>query len=138
MLKRFTLGLFAFAAGIAGNLLAAAIQQDAWQNLFTPERLIATAIGAAVMLLVLASLESERGLAWNWPWHRFWYLRGLAANPQIRQRETDFARLNLAQGKRPFTTTEVIAAGKRQDMVTLLTNAFLQKGNHGRPDVGLG
>jgi formylglycine-generating enzyme required for sulfatase activity len=138
VLKRLILGIFAFAAGVAGNLLAAAIQQDAWQNLFTPERLIATAVGASVMLLILAVLESERGLAWNWPWHRFWYLRGLAANPQIRQWEGDFARLNLAQGKRPFTTTEVIAAGARQDMVTLLHDAFLQKGNHERRMLVLG
>lgn len=138
MLKRLALGILAFAASIAGNLLAAAIQQDAWQNLFTPARLIATAVGAAIMLLVLAALESERGLAWNWPWHRFWYLRGLAANPQIRQWEHDFARLNLAQGKRPFTTTEVIAAGERRDMVRLLYDAFLQKGNHGRRMLVLG
>jgi hypothetical protein len=138
MLKRLTMLLLTFIAGVAGNLVAGYIQADVWQNFFTPERLLVTAVSAGLILFILALLESERGLAWNWPWHRFWYLRGLAANPQIRQWEADFARLNLARGKRPITTTEVMATGRRQDMVTLLYDAFLQKDNDQRRVLVLG
>jgi formylglycine-generating enzyme required for sulfatase activity len=138
MLKRLTMLLLTFIAGVAGNLVAGYIQADVWQNFFTPDRLLVTAVSAGLILFILALLESERGLAWNWPWHRFWYLRGLAANPQIRQWEADFARLNLARGKRPITTTEVMATGRRQDMVTLLYDAFLQKDNDQRRVLVLG
>jgi predicted NACHT family NTPase len=127
MSKDFLKLLLTFSAGVAGNLFAAYIQQDAWENLFTLDRLLATGIGAGVILLALTLLEGERGLAWNWPWHRFWYLRGLAANQQIRQWETDFARLNIAQGKQPITTTELVANGQRRDMVTLLYDALQQQ-----------
>ena len=81
MFKRLTILLLEFAAGLAGNLVAGWIQQDAWANLFTPARLLATGAGAALMLLLVAMLETQRSLTWNWPWHRFWYLRGLATDP---------------------------------------------------------
>lgn len=68
MLKRITYLLLEFGAGFAGNLLAGYVQQDVWP--FTPARLVGTAIGAGLMLVVIALLESERNLAWNWRWHR--------------------------------------------------------------------
>lgn len=126
MFKRLILLLLEFGAGLAGNLLAAAIQQDAWDNLFTPTRLAATVGGAAIGLLLLALLESERSLAWNWRWHRYWYLRGLARNPDLHRWQVDFARLKLVSGRQAVVTAELLADGERRDMVMLLQEFVLR------------
>ncbi|MEW5988925.1 MAG: SUMF1/EgtB/PvdO family nonheme iron enzyme, partial [Chloroflexota bacterium] len=117
--------LLEFGAGLAGNLVAGWIQQDAWQNLFTPIRLAGTAAGAVLMLVVIAWLEGERHLAWNWRWHGYWYLRALTKSPQLRRWETEFAPLKLAHGRRPPVMAEVVAEGERQDMVALLRHLVL-------------
>lgn len=138
MLKRLILLLLEFGAGLAGNLVAAAIQQDTWKNLFTPTRLIATAVGAALMLIVIALLESERSLSWNWRWHRFWYLRSLAKYPQLLHWETDFARLKLAPGRQPVFTTELLSNGGRRDMVAALRDMIGVNNHKGRRALVLG
>ena len=120
MFKRLAMLLLEFGAGLAGNLVAGWIQQDEWSNLFTPLRLLGTLAGAGLMLVILAWLESERVLAWNWGWHRFWYLRELLGDPELRRWETDFARLELAQGRRKALGVEVIAEGERRDLVKVL------------------
>ncbi len=124
MFKRLVILLLEFGAGLAGNLAAGWVQQDAWQNLFTPTRLAGTVGGAALMLMLLALLESERTLAWNWRWHRYWYLRALAQHPDLQRWQTDFARLTLANGRQAVVTAELLAQGERQDMVAFL-HAFL-------------
>jgi len=120
MPKRFTIGLLGFLAGVAGNLVAGWLQQGKWSILFTSGRLPGTLIGVVMILIIMALLESEFGLAWNWRWHRYWYLRELLKNPDLHRWETDFARLELVKGKRKISSTEVIAEGKRQDMVDVL------------------
>lgn len=125
MLKRLTILLLEFGAGLACNLLAGAIQQDAWRNLFTPTRIAGAALGAALMLVFIAALESERNLTWNWRWHRIWYLRTLSRNPQIKRWETDFAQLKLMRGRQPIVATEVTVDGERRDMVSLLLATML-------------
>lgn len=74
MLKRITIILLGFIAGVLGNLIAAYVQQDVWSNVFTLDRLLVTAGSVVLMLLLVASLETERALSWNWRWHRFRYL----------------------------------------------------------------
>ncbi len=120
MFKRLVILLLEFGAGLAGNLLAGWIQQDAWSNLFTTTRFLGALVGAGLMLLILAWLDSERALPWNWHWHRFWYLREVLENPELRRWETDFARLELAQGRRKVSGVEVTAEGKREDLVEVL------------------
>ena len=133
MLKRITILLLEFSAGLAGNLVAGYIQQDAWQNLFTPARILGALVGAGLMLVVIALLENERNLSWNWRWHRLWYLRALAKDRQLRRWESDFARLKLAQGRQPIATAEVMAAGVRRDMVAVLGEMVLNgKGSEQR------
>ncbi|MCB8952678.1 MAG: NACHT domain-containing protein, partial [Ardenticatenales bacterium] len=138
MFKRLILLLLEFGAGLAGNLLAAAIQQDAWDNLFTPTRLAATVGGAAIGLLLLALLESERSLAWNWRWHRYWYLRGLARNPDLHRWQVDFARLKLVSGRQAVVTAELLADGERRDMVMLLQEFVLRRQAESRAVLVLG
>lgn len=137
VLKSLVKGLFEFGTGLAGNLLAGYIQANRWEDLFTPTRLAATLAGAALGLLLMALLDGERGLAWNWRWHRFWYLRELVEHPQLRQWETTFARLKLAQGKR-VSVTEVISEGERQDMVSMLYEKVVSDDHDERRAVVLG
>ncbi|MCL4704154.1 HEAT repeat domain-containing protein [bacterium] len=121
MLKRITIILLTFIAGALGSLIMAYVQQDVWSNLFTLERLIATAVSILLMLLFVAFLETERALSWNWRWHRFWYLRELLQNPELRHWESDFARLEIVQGKRArISSAEVLAEGNRKDMIEAL------------------
>lgn len=139
MFKRFILLILEFGAGLASNLVAAAIQQDAWQNLFTPTRLLATGVGSALMLLVVALLESEHSLAWSWPWHRFWYLHSLAKDPQLRQWEKDFARLKLLSGRHLISATELLSdIGERRDMVALLCDMIVVSKRKGQRILILG
>lgn len=115
--KRLAIILLGFFAAVLGNLIAGYVQQDMWSNVFTTERLVITAISLTVMLLFVAMLETERALAWNWRWHCFWYLRELLKNPDLRRWETDFARLEVARGRRKVSSAEVITASKYLDMV---------------------
>ena len=59
MLKRLASLLLSFLAGLAGNLIAGWIQQDIWSNLFTPARILGTALGVGLMLLAGAWLENK-------------------------------------------------------------------------------
>jgi hypothetical protein len=77
MSKRFTIGLLVFFAGVAGNLVAGWLQQGKWAIQPTTEQFLGTLASAGLILFVVALLESERALAWNWRWRRFWYLREL-------------------------------------------------------------
>lgn len=120
MLKRLVILLLEFGAGLTGNLVAGWIQQDVWSNLFTPTRLVGTLAGAGLMLFMLAWLESERALPWNWRWHRFWYLRELLGNPDLQRWETDFARLELVQRPRKVSGAEIIVEGERRDLIEAL------------------
>ena len=45
--------------GILGNLLAAWLQQDAWDNTFTWPRVVGTLVGLTVVLLLLAWLDRK-------------------------------------------------------------------------------
>ncbi|MCA9971025.1 MAG: hypothetical protein KC425_12455 [Anaerolineales bacterium] len=45
MLKRLAILLLEFLARLAGHLLAGYIQQDAWQNLYTPPQLLGAMAG---------------------------------------------------------------------------------------------
>ncbi len=128
MLKRITIILLGFAAGVMGNLIAGYVQQDLWSNVFTQERLFVTAGSILLMLLLVASLETERALAWNWRWHRFWYLRELLKNPELRHWESDFARLEMVQGKRArISSAEVLAGGNRKDMIEVLRELIVER-----------
>jgi hypothetical protein len=133
MLKRLTILLAEFGAGLAGNLVAGWIQQDIWMNLFTLNRLAGTAIGAALMLLVLVWLESEQALSWNWPWRRFWYLREVLSDPDLRRWEESYARLEVVQGARRTLGADVIADREPRDMVETLRNLVAsRRGKVGR------
>jgi HEAT repeat protein len=138
MLKRLVMLLLEFGAGIAGNLAAGWIQQDKWSNLFTPSRILATLGGAALMLLILAWLESERALPWNWPWHRYWYLREVLGDRDLRRWEADFARLEVAQRLRKVSAAEVIAEGQRQDLVEVLHELIAGRWGEARRGLVLG
>lgn len=121
MLKRITIIILGFAAGVMGNLIAGYVQQDIWSNVFTQERLVVSVGSILLMLLFVATLETERTLAWNWRWHRFWYLRELLQNRELRHWETDFARLEIVQGKRArISSAEVLTEGSRKDMIEVL------------------
>jgi hypothetical protein len=110
MSKRFTIGLLVFLASVAGNLVAGWLQQGEWAIQPTTEQFLGTLVGAGLILFVVALLESERALAWNWRWHRFWYLRELLKNPDLRHWETDFARLEMVQGR---ITTSTFSTAKK-------------------------
>ncbi len=130
MLKRLVLLLLEFGAALAGNVVAGWIQQDAGQGLFTPLRLLGTVTGAAGMLVVIISLESEGGLSWNWRWHRYWYLRALAQNGQLRQWEKKYVRLTMARGRHTTPDAEVPTRGERHEVVEELREIILE-GKHG-------
>lgn len=49
--------LAGFIGGIAGNLIAAWIQQDRWQNIFSRPRLLATGVVATVAIVTIVLLE---------------------------------------------------------------------------------
>lgn len=59
MLKQLVNLLLTFLVGLAGNLIAGWIQQDIWSNVFTPTRIVITAVGVGLMILVIAWLENE-------------------------------------------------------------------------------
>lgn len=60
MLKQTTKLFLEFLAGLAGNLVAAWIQQDAWHNIFTIPRIGGTIIGVTIMLIVIAWLDHSQ------------------------------------------------------------------------------
>lgn len=45
--------------GVLGNLLAAWVLQDAWNNLMTPARVLATGVGFVLVILLLAWLDAR-------------------------------------------------------------------------------
>lgn len=59
MWKRISILVLEFIAALAGNLISGWIQQDVWSNLFTPARLVGTAVGVGLMILVVAWLDRE-------------------------------------------------------------------------------
>jgi HEAT repeat protein len=120
MSKHVVSVLFGFAAGVLGNLVAAYIQQDIWSNIFTTPRLIVTTLAALFMLGIVAFLESEKGLALNWLWHRYWYLQEVLRNPGLQPWKADFAQLELTERQLNVSGPEVIADGKRRDLVETL------------------
>ena len=59
--------------GILGNLIAAWIQNDIWNNAFTPTRLIASGFGLIAIWITLAFIDAqtqttntEKGILRNW------------------------------------------------------------------------
>jgi hypothetical protein len=59
MWKRISILVLEFIAALAGNLISGWIQQDVWSNLFTPARVVGTAVGVGLMILVVAWLDRE-------------------------------------------------------------------------------
>lgn len=125
MAKHLFIALLVFIAGVAGNLVAGWLQQGEWALLPTPERFLGTLIGVMLILFFVALLETEHALSWNWYWHRFWYLRELLKNPDLRRWETDFARLEMVQRKSKISAAEVLVEGRRQDMVDVLRERII-------------
>jgi len=119
MFKRLVILLLEFGASLAGNLVSGWIQKDLWLDLFTAPRVLGTIVGFLFMAVVIASLEIELALPWNWRWHRFWYLWELGSNETLRP-QLDFARLELAQGRRKLIGAEIIADGERRDLLVVL------------------
>jgi HEAT repeat protein len=138
MSKRLALSLLGFGAGLAGNLVAGWIQQEVFQGVFTPARIMGMVIGAGLMLLVLAWLESERALARNWRWHRFWYFWEASKEPEFVHWEKDFARLQLARRPRSSAEVEVIVDGARQDLIQVLHNVVSGQQENSRRALILG
>jgi NACHT domain len=130
VLKRLIELLLSAGAGLAGNLVANWIQQDLWTNVFTEARLIGTLVGGIGMLVVIAGLESERALRWNWPWHRYWYLYDVLGDPRLRQWEANFASLAFAEGQREAFGGEILVGSTRKNLVqtlrTLITHPQAQ------------
>jgi hypothetical protein len=126
VLKRLIELLLSAGAGLAGNLVANWIQQDLWTNVFTEARLIGTLVGGIGMLVVIAGLESERALRWNWPW----YLHDVLGDPRLRQWEANFASLAFAEGQREAFGGEILVGSTRKNLVetlrTLITHPQAQ------------
>jgi hypothetical protein len=59
MTRRLIILFLEFSAGLAGNLVAGWIQQGVWFEVFTPLRLLATILGAGLMLLAIVWIESR-------------------------------------------------------------------------------
>lgn len=68
MLKRFTIIIFGFLAGVLGNLIAGYVLQDVWLNVFTPDRLFGTCMATLFMFILLVLLETEPTLPYAWHW----------------------------------------------------------------------
>ncbi len=120
MLKRLVILLLEFGAGLGGNLTAGAIQGEVWQNVFTPGRIVGTAIGIGLMLLLLASLESDKVLRWSWRWHRFWYLWEIRKDTDLQRWEEDFAYLEMTlRAIESHTSTLIIGKSKSENQNSL-------------------
>jgi len=65
MAKAILKAVVAFALGLAGNLIAGWIQQNAWSNLFTPLRLVVTIIVVGFALLLQVILDEDSSVALN-------------------------------------------------------------------------
>src|SRR4051794_36791083 len=115
-MKRLVIALLVLIGGVAGNLIAAWIQGGAEKILGINALVVAAAV-AGFALLVVWLLETGPGLAWNWWWHRFWYLWELGHDPVWKG---TYARLEAAHHIRRLPGAEVIADGERQDLVRLL------------------
>ena len=122
-MKRLVIALLLFGNGIVGNLIAAWIQPDI-EGVLGTNRLVGAAIGAVLAIGIAVLLESKRALPLNWRWHRFWYMWELLGNPDLRRWETDFARLELAQGRHKVSSAEVISEGGRRDLIEVLCDVI--------------
>jgi hypothetical protein len=59
MWKKLIVLMLEFTSSLAGNLIAGWIQQDAWSNIFSQERIAGTFVGAFVMLFFIALLDTR-------------------------------------------------------------------------------
>lgn len=124
MLKKFlSLLLGNLFVGACASLIATWIEPDLLSELSelcTQERILGIFVVACLSLLLLACLESEWALPWNWRWHRFWYLWDLKGDPQLRQWEKNFAQLDLSGAQRSELGVKVIADEQPQELIKVL------------------
>jgi len=138
MLKQLVILLLGFGAGVLGNLVAGWIQQERWSNVFTLDRVLSAVAGVGLMLVILAWLESEWALPWNWAWHRYWYLWELRKNRELQRWQTGFARLELARRPGKIPAAEVMVGGERRDLVEVLRDLIVNQRGAGRRALILG
>lgn len=132
MLKKFIILLLSFGAGIAGNLLAAYIQENIWMSISAPLKLLGTVVGTLFMLILLLVLDSKSVGTWNVFWHRFWYLLEIKGSKDIMKWKTSFSRL---QGTRRFNKTSIIRTeknGRRFDLVEYLSDNLKKARDEGK------
>ncbi len=79
------------------------------------------------MFLLLAGIESQRALSWNWRWHRFWYLLEFSKNSKLREGENKFARLQVQSKPPEISTSEIIVDNKRQDLLEAVQDLIAAK-----------
>ena len=88
-------------------------------------------------LLALASYLGSRrisspkatSLPWNWWWYRYWYLRDLLRDPRITAWETDFAPLQLREGREEVALVDVLVEGTRRGLIDTLKDAICKNLN---------
>jgi HEAT repeat protein len=132
VIKRLVILFLEFGAGLAGNLVAGWIQGNLWANVFTVNRMTGTAVGAVVMLCILAWTESASALPWTWRWHKFWYMLETLENSALRRWETTFAPLEMAERSHELFRTEVIINGERKDLIAVLHDSVAHSANRAR------
>ena len=109
-------------AGLSGNLIAGWLDKTVWTNWATNERLIWTAAGLILMLVVQTFLEIDFVLPWNWWWHRYWFLQSIIRDNHLLNIEKKYSQLDLLslEGKRSFIMLSGTMLPEKEELISYL------------------
>jgi HEAT repeat protein len=133
-MKLLIIGILVAVGGVIGNWIATWSQAQV-ESILGEHRLIGAVLGVAAVTILIVLLEFEPSLAWNWPWHRFWYLWEIRnpssweiqKNPALWKSgkysvwRSRLARLQFRQRNRNTGLVQVSGGSQPQDMVKALT-----------------
>jgi HEAT repeat protein len=128
MLKKFFIAAITLFTGILSTRLSLWITRDPKLPLLSFKQLLVTVACLLVLLALLWTLETQKAVTFNWPWHRFWFFRDLLGLGKAQ------AKRLLAAPETPAKASviDVIVNGRRENLVSLLLKRFKNDKGHGR------
>lgn len=115
MTKKIFLSIIGVGIGVLGSPIQAWLSGDEKAGLYSGKHLIVTALFLLAAFAFVAFLETPRALAWNWPWHRFWFFQDL-----LNRNQNSRQILQGLKSDEKAALTEVLENGHRRNLLAML------------------
>ena len=116
MTKKIFIRILTLGTAVVGIPIVFWLSRDERAGLYSGKQLILATLVLLAFFALISFLETPRALAWNWPWHRFWFFQDLLQRERLHRREI-FQGLNSDE---KAALTEVVENGKRRNLLAML------------------